>query len=51
MPVIAVIPARYGSTRLPAKALADIDGVPMVVRVWRQVSMARSIRRVDRRYR
>ena len=46
MPVIAVIPARYGSTRLPAKALADIDGVPMVVRVWRQVSMARSIERV-----
>jgi 3-deoxy-manno-octulosonate cytidylyltransferase (CMP-KDO synthetase) len=46
MPVIAVIPARYGSTRLPAKALADIDGVPMVVRVWRQVSMARLIERV-----
>lgn len=46
MPVVAVIPARYGSTRLPAKALADIDGVPMVVRVWRQVSMAHSIERV-----
>ena len=46
MPVIAVIPARYGSTRLPAKALAEIGGVPMVVRVWRQVSMARSIARV-----
>src|SRR5271170_5505093 len=46
MPVIAVIPARYGSTRLPAKALADINGVPMVVRVWKQVSMARSIERV-----
>jgi 3-deoxy-manno-octulosonate cytidylyltransferase (CMP-KDO synthetase) len=46
MPVVAVIPARYGSTRLPAKALADIGGVPMVVRVWRQVSMARSIERV-----
>jgi 3-deoxy-manno-octulosonate cytidylyltransferase (CMP-KDO synthetase) len=46
MPVIAVIPARYGSTRLPAKALADIGGVPMVVRVWRQVRMAHSIERV-----
>jgi len=46
MPVIAVIPARYGSTRLPAKALADIGGVPMVVRVWRQVRMARSIERL-----
>jgi 3-deoxy-manno-octulosonate cytidylyltransferase (CMP-KDO synthetase) len=46
MPVIAVIPARYGSTRLPAKAIADIGGVPMVVRVWRQVRMAHSIERV-----
>ena len=46
MPVIAVIPARYGSTRLPAKALAEIAGVPMIVRVWRQVSIARSIERV-----
>lgn len=45
-PVIAVIPARYGSTRLPAKALADISGIPMVVRVWRQVTRARSIARV-----
>jgi 3-deoxy-manno-octulosonate cytidylyltransferase (CMP-KDO synthetase) len=43
--VIAVVPARYASTRLPAKALAEIDGVPMVVRVWRQASRARSIDR------
>lgn len=28
-----VIPARYASTRLPAKPLADIGGKPMVVRV------------------
>ncbi|MGH8012688.1 MAG: 3-deoxy-manno-octulosonate cytidylyltransferase [Candidatus Binataceae bacterium] len=41
MPVIAVIPARYGSTRLPGKALAEIDGVPMVVRVFRQTALAR----------
>ena len=31
-----VIPARYASTRLPGKPLADIDGVPMIVRVARQ---------------
>jgi 3-deoxy-manno-octulosonate cytidylyltransferase (CMP-KDO synthetase) len=43
--VIAVIPARYGSTRLPAKALREIAGVPMVVRVWRQASIARTIER------
>ena len=46
MSVIAVIPARYGSTRLPAKALAEIGGVPMIVRVWGQVSLARSVERV-----
>jgi 3-deoxy-manno-octulosonate cytidylyltransferase (CMP-KDO synthetase) len=28
-----VIPARYASSRLPAKALADLGGKPMVVRV------------------
>jgi len=36
VPFIAVIPARYASTRLPAKALADIGGKPMVVRVAEQ---------------
>jgi 3-deoxy-manno-octulosonate cytidylyltransferase (CMP-KDO synthetase) len=30
---IVIIPARYASTRLPAKALADIAGKPMVVHV------------------
>ncbi|HUY17628.1 MAG TPA: 3-deoxy-manno-octulosonate cytidylyltransferase [Candidatus Binataceae bacterium] len=44
--VIAVIPARLASTRLPEKALADIGGVPMVVRVWRQASRAASASRV-----
>ncbi|HYK65664.1 MAG TPA: 3-deoxy-manno-octulosonate cytidylyltransferase [Patescibacteria group bacterium] len=44
--VIAVVPARYGSSRLPAKALAEIAGVPMVVRVWRQASKAKSVARV-----
>jgi 3-deoxy-manno-octulosonate cytidylyltransferase (CMP-KDO synthetase) len=28
-----LVPARYASTRLPAKALADLGGKPMVVRV------------------
>jgi len=30
---VAVVPARYASTRLPGKPLADIAGKPMVVRV------------------
>jgi 3-deoxy-manno-octulosonate cytidylyltransferase (CMP-KDO synthetase) len=33
---IAVIPARFASTRLPGKPLADIAGKPMVVRVAEQ---------------
>jgi 3-deoxy-manno-octulosonate cytidylyltransferase (CMP-KDO synthetase) len=44
--VVAVIPARYDSSRLPGKALADIDGIPMIVRVFRRASMASSLRRV-----
>ena len=31
-----VIPARYGSTRLPGKPLLEIAGKPMVQRVWEQ---------------
>lgn len=33
MSFIAIIPARYGSSRLPGKPLADIHGKPMVVHV------------------
>jgi 3-deoxy-manno-octulosonate cytidylyltransferase (CMP-KDO synthetase) len=33
---VAIIPARLNSTRLPNKPLADIGGLPMVVRVARQ---------------
>jgi 3-deoxy-manno-octulosonate cytidylyltransferase (CMP-KDO synthetase) len=44
--VIAIIPARYDSSRLPGKALAEIAGVPMIVRVWRQARRANSIGRV-----
>jgi 3-deoxy-manno-octulosonate cytidylyltransferase (CMP-KDO synthetase) len=38
---IVVIPARMASTRLPGKPLADIGGVPMIVRVWRQAMAAK----------
>ncbi|MDH2897738.1 3-deoxy-manno-octulosonate cytidylyltransferase (plasmid) [Rahnella variigena] len=33
MSFIAIIPARFGSSRLPGKPLADINGKPMVVHV------------------
>jgi 3-deoxy-manno-octulosonate cytidylyltransferase (CMP-KDO synthetase) len=35
-----VIPARYGSTRLPGKALADIAGEPMLYWVWQRALAA-----------
>jgi 3-deoxy-manno-octulosonate cytidylyltransferase (CMP-KDO synthetase) len=35
-----LIPARLASTRLPGKPLADIGGVPMVVRVARRAAQA-----------
>ena len=37
---ILLIPARMASARLPAKPLADIGGVPMIVRVMRQAEAA-----------
>ncbi len=40
---VAIIPARYHSTRLPGKALADIGGRPMIEHVYRRASAARSI--------
>lgn len=46
MTVIAVIPARYGSTRFPGKPLHEIAGVPMVERVRRLAAAAPSIDKV-----
>ena len=50
--VVAVIPARYQSTRLPAKSLADIAGRPMIEHVYRRAAAARMVdggHRRDRR--
>src|SRR5437588_11551288 len=41
--IVAVIPARYASTRLPGKALADIDGRPMIEHVYRRVAAAKAL--------
>jgi 3-deoxy-manno-octulosonate cytidylyltransferase (CMP-KDO synthetase) len=43
--VVVVIPARYGSTRLPGKPLVSLNGQPMIQRVY---ARAKSARRVDR---
>jgi len=40
MNTLAVIPARYGSTRLPGKALISLGGKPMIQRVWERVRQA-----------
>lgn len=37
---IVLIPARMAATRLPGKPLADIEGIPMIVRVLRQAQAA-----------
>ncbi len=44
--VALVIPARLGSTRLARKALADIEGQPMVVRVAEQAAKVRRVNRI-----
>lgn len=43
MKIIAVIPARYKSTRFPGKPLADICGKPMVWWVYQQVKKVKEI--------
>jgi 3-deoxy-manno-octulosonate cytidylyltransferase (CMP-KDO synthetase) len=40
---VAVIPARYASTRFPGKALADIAGRPMIEHVYRRAAAARGV--------
>jgi 3-deoxy-manno-octulosonate cytidylyltransferase (CMP-KDO synthetase) len=41
MKILCVIPARYASTRLPGKPLADIDGKPMILRVYERAVQAK----------
>jgi len=38
--VLAIIPARFDSTRFPGKALADIAGRPMIEHVYRRAASA-----------
>ena len=46
MKFICIIPSRYASTRLPGKPLADIDGEPMIQRVYEQAVKATKIDQV-----
>ncbi len=40
MKFTVVIPARFASTRLPGKPLADIAGKPMIQRTWEQACLS-----------
>jgi 3-deoxy-manno-octulosonate cytidylyltransferase (CMP-KDO synthetase) len=44
--VIAVIPARYASTRLPGKPLIQLAGKPMIQRVYERAKLSRSVSKV-----
>ena len=46
MSVLAIIPARYGSTRYPGKPLAQIAGKMMIERVWTIAAAASGVDRV-----
>ena len=46
MSVVAIIPARYASTRLPGKPLADIGGKPMIQHVYESTMKAPGLERV-----
>ncbi|MBU7003977.1 MAG: 3-deoxy-manno-octulosonate cytidylyltransferase [Theionarchaea archaeon] len=41
--VLGVIPARYGSTRLEGKVVADIGGKPMIQHVWERSMAAKLV--------
>lgn len=43
MKILCVIPARYASTRLPGKPLADIAGKPMISRVYERAAKAKLV--------
>ncbi|MGH7963192.1 MAG: 3-deoxy-manno-octulosonate cytidylyltransferase, partial [Candidatus Binatia bacterium] len=44
--VVALIPARYGSTRFPGKPLALLRGKPMIQHVYEQTLLVRGLARV-----
>lgn len=43
MNIVGIIPARWHSTRLPGKPLADINGKPMIQHVYERAKKAKSL--------
>lgn len=46
MKVVAILPARYGSTRFPGKPLVDIAGKPMIQHVYERTAQTKTVDRV-----
>jgi len=44
--IVAIVQARMGSSRLPGKVLADIEGEPMLARIVSRVAQARMVQRI-----
>jgi 3-deoxy-manno-octulosonate cytidylyltransferase (CMP-KDO synthetase) len=43
MQIVGIIPARYASTRFPGKPLADVNGKPMIQRVYEQAKKCKML--------
>lgn len=43
MTVLAILPARFGSTRFPGKPLTPIAGKPMIQHVWERTRLAKRV--------
>ena len=43
---VAIIPARFNSTRFPGKPLAEIEGKPLIEHVYRRVEKASFVNRI-----
>ncbi len=46
MKVVGMVPARLESSRLPGKALIDIEGLPMVIHTCKRAQLAKSLTEV-----
>jgi 3-deoxy-manno-octulosonate cytidylyltransferase (CMP-KDO synthetase) len=46
MKILGIIPARFASTRFPGKPLADVNGKPMIQRVYEQAKKCKALAEV-----
>ena len=46
METVGIIPARYGSSRLPGKPLMDINGKPMIQHVYEAARKAENLQKI-----